>query len=710
VDDLYVNNELKFEKTADVQMPREEAEWESEIIRHIAEEHPYLLEDTNYNITFKELDPDEGNAFGGVMITRNRVMNKSKRGTRKQEPVTNERIAIVPIVIQDFVMKPLDTFIFEGQHFMTTPERWAMVMGNPELGSKVAAPNTRAESIAHYTWPPAEAAYGSYGAYQGIYHYAADSSDAGASKNVNDQLFVQAIANAMYKSDLDGFRRRVKSDPTILAAFAKNKTLHIVKKLMDITAMSERDIADAAYNMLPANVIRVEAQGMDKFQITQTSDYQYMPKQCILNFDETVGVLKDVVPDIRERLMAESDLFITLRDQKLSAPVLFEDVAVLTKPVKENGRYYVITDNGEIREGTCVTNIIDYDGENTGLVLFADGNCHSLQENISAEYISNTLPIKGRLQTGAAATFYWMEDGRVRAFLPFVIKSYLRENGRDMIRAVDYWKNPITFIKTPETQRPVYGSGARNTEVGGLLDQNVIYIPETYEVMHLGNRVRLMNNPYSINQLFQAELRKQVGHANLQEPDGGLEIMNQDGEYSMRGPLLNGVYGVEEKDYMSRGDVKFTLIVLGASIDKADEILDKCDARNRCTVGGLRPVNSPELAKTAEEFLDLEKLCKSLRKDLVKEAAELHDEDSVDKVLALGFVNKDNLSQFLESLPAFQETETKLAELLTLSRVGLRDIDESAISSALRSMNDVNQKLEYIQSTLDGKSQDGKDS
>jgi hypothetical protein len=81
--------------------------------------------------------------------------------------------------------------------------------------------------------------------------------------------------------------------------------------------------------------------------------------------------------------------------------------------------------------------------------------------------------------------------------------------------------------------------------------------------------------------------------------------------------------------------------------------------------------------------------------ELVKAAAMLEDADSVDSVLALGFVNEENIERFASVRPMLEEMSGTLAKLLLAARLGIEDIPEEAARSAIAN----------LQRVLDGLSQ-----
>lgn len=85
------------------------------------------------------------------------------------------------------------------------------------------------------------------------------------------------------------------------------------------------------------------------------------------------------------------------------------------------------------------------------------------------------------------------------------------------------------------------------------------------------------------------------------------------------------------------------------------------------------------------------------RLSLVKEAAVLTDEASVDAVLSLGFISPDNVAAYMDSRDLFEQVVRKLAELLIAVRIGLQDVPEAAVSKAMNGVEDTLRGLESLE-------------
>jgi hypothetical protein len=82
--------------------------------------------------------------------------------------------------------------------------------------------------------------------------------------------------------------------------------------------------------------------------------------------------------------------------------------------------------------------------------------------------------------------------------------------------------------------------------------------------------------------------------------------------------------------------------------------------------------------------------------DLIKEASALTDAMTADKILGLGFINPENIASFVDSIPAFEQVSSTLAEMLIAVRLGMQGPPELAIERALVALEDNIQGLRRL--------------
>jgi hypothetical protein len=83
----------------------------------------------------------------------------------------------------------------------------------------------------------------------------------------------------------------------------------------------------------------------------------------------------------------------------------------------------------------------------------------------------------------------------------------------------------------------------------------------------------------------------------------------------------------------------------------------------------------------------------------VKLAATIGRADGADAVLATGFLNEDNLAEFVQMAGSFKDTVNNLARLLMAIRMGYPG-DENATAVAMKSLQRVAERLESVQAEI----------
>lgn len=166
---------------------------------------------------------------------------------------------------------------------------------------------------------------------------------------------------------------------------------------------------------------------------------------------------------------------------------------------------------------------------------------------------------------------------------------------------------------------------------------------------------------------------------------GGVDFLCQGRlEHSTTSVAETGVYllamgdtvaGAKEKIAALKGGSYRKMVVndLRSILNYAGSFLDKIAAKSSCVEA------------------------KEIYCDLVKEAAVLAEPDTIDAVLSLSFVTPETCTSYLEHLPALEECAGKLAELLLGSRIGVPDIPEPAVCSAMSGVERAIQGLKKLQ-------------
>ena len=157
-----------------------------------------------------------------------------------------------------------------------------------------------------------------------------------------------------------------------------------------------------------------------------------------------------------------------------------------------------------------------------------------------------------------------------------------------------------------------------------------------------------------------------------------------------------------EKTALDERRFKLLLATRGTTLDKIAQIEKKAKTVGIAKVHGLMPLRDRSaFEKHANDtYAKLESVCAKLRVDLVKEAAEIDDAMTVDALLSLGFINPENLTKFVSYKPVFVKVADYIAELLLAARLGLKDLNESALVTVLSRLGEVIEGLKKVENGL----------
>lgn len=168
------------------------------------------------------------------------------------------------------------------------------------------------------------------------------------------------------------------------------------------------------------------------------------------------------------------------------------------------------------------------------------------------------------------------------------------------------------------------------------------------------------------------------------------EIQYTATQLAKQGSILfdNGSYHFRGMDTVLSNDLdeamaKAALAINGYSIRQIYSMLEEAEKSGACKVNSPLPKPKKLQKKASVMPFDLSKY------DFTKLAGVFDNLDTVDKILGLNFINDANISRFLTALPLYINTREELVRLLIVARIGLTEVNETAILQALDALDDV---------------------
>lgn len=286
---------------------------------------------------------------------------------------------------------------------------------------------------------------------------------------------------------------------------------------------------------------------------------------------------------------------------------------------------------------------------------------------MAGELAGKSLDLPKTVPQGYGALYYF-DHGTAKAFIPMTIKSVMRSpNGVQYMAECDLG-SVVTFS---------FGEGLKMPVKVGEAEY---VLPAFFNWMPLRGKTELVSEPTMFSKLGSAG------------KSGSVDIVGDKGVFSFRGPAIAKVAEVHTK-FIDHDKALFLGVALGMEPVFCKTALARAQKGELVEVSGLRVLGSVGekmasiRANIAKELAAMDPPIHSYW--LFKEASVLDDALTADKILGLGFLNAENVSTFIDLLPALDAASSKLAELLIAVRIGLKEIPEVAVERMLVSLEDV---------------------
>jgi hypothetical protein len=218
----------------------------------------------------------------------------------------------------------------------------------------------------------------------------------------------------------------------------------------------------------------------------------------------------------------------------------------------------------------------------------------------------------------------------------------------------------------------------------GNFEKNSTYIPENADFIKLSSKIEISRDLLDTSVSTAVVTKDMSGLYNI----SGVEAEKYAERHEIRNLGLN--------------DVKWSLAHLGAtSYD-----LQKISAlKNGEQVKIASKLVCPRDPKAIIEVIKADYAASSVKiaaltRNLVKEAAVLNDETTVDAVLSLGLLRKNNVAEYIALIPNYEMIMSELAKLLVSTRLGMTQLPEDVIKNAMEGVTSVVEILRGIRASL----------
>lgn len=349
---------------------------------------------------------------------------------------------------------------------------------------------------------------------------------------------------------------------------------------------------------------------------------------------------------------------------------------------------YKVTDasSGKQLVGYIIPGLFDpVTGQPSQVSLFTNGSAYAVQPMITGSLlgVNFNLPIPENPEVRGLGVFIKHNEKAIIATMPYNIVTKVTVEGKGYFAAQDMQGNDIRITPSEGLVKPVATA------------PNEIVIPADFKFMPLENPVQLAGG------------QEMMKAAQANAFPTMMELRAWSGGCRLDGPVFEKV-GSGEHDWI---DGVFWMASAGIPQNLGAALLEKAAATgDPIRLFGLQPLSTREEyieeakkeAMAAMEDIDLPKRVNLLKEiaavTFTKEAATLVDTTSVDAVLALNFLNPENVETFVEHLPQLEHASEKLANIVLASQLGLQSISKTAAVRAMFALEDVISGLKSLKS------------
>ena len=644
--------ELSFGKIAMFKLPADPAQWVTEILKHFHEEHPWAGKYLT-SVEIKDKNPEEGYGIGWVKINAT-----SGEGSLS---------AKVPVLIEDNELFPLDLIINnKGKYYPLTPKRLDEALFKTDIfertvdSDEVGLKQQEQASPFDYQdkYPPER------GGYLG-----------GGSFKIGSLL--EAIKDTIYEDDLRKFAELLSGDDKLTKHAFANK--HYVKcmKVLHEAEKSTKTAAFDPHDEIEGSVMQVVRLPRAQYLLKTANPNAYLPKKETLSRPMALMKLGESIVKLVD---TRGSLTVTTNTSRVKAAAEegYESAG-------ETAKYQVLSLTGSPMGGIVFSGLYNFKGDEIPLKLFCTDQGYALQDEIVGKKTDGLT--EERIPSGPPkgfGVFFWTREGSIKATEPvFVSGTEATTGGPNYV--VHTMMGDEKKVVPSAVKDPVGDDWSLMVPAGAkfhpIADDKPIPVLSSTDAVEKTSSYKAFDKKFTITAIDNQKFTF-TGRC-------GLEKLSRD-----------------QTHHINFDDAVFLATTMGLSPEFAETKLGQAMQHGNTTVTGVYPLRTIQeyekeaQAKLAYTYGPVMAYMNSLRQNLVKEAVVFEDDATIDKVLALNFINPDNIKTFVEYLPALEETQQKLSELLFATRMGLEELDDSAILNSIMGLEKTIDGLKTLLHTL----------
>lgn len=670
--DLFVERPvLEFEKEAAHQLDGGPEEWPREVLDELYQSIPEIS-DYKLRVFFTETDEEQGYGLGGVEVS------SASTSPLADGELSSARVrkAVIPVVVKQNMLLPLDIIMLQdGSMYPLTESRLRESLFSPEGVSLLSKGDDSGDSSLYNAfYPPGrtENSFGSGTTHSGGGGISVIQGPGMKYAGVRDFPLLRSIGLSLRHNDFQKVGSTIQENPALQEHLKKESAFRTAVSLL--AAFQRGPVADAdalqktATAQVPVDVAQF-GRDADQYWVKTASRRYYVEPNP--QYTDRYGLIQRAGTKVAA--LVDEQGTVTVADTRNEESPLSETESSWDV-VQQSGVYRVITENGKELVGWVFPNLTDFDGTEVPMAVFTNGAVASVQSQIYGSPVAQSINLpQDEYSSGDTGVFYVTGPNGVRATVPVaVVGEEAGMDGNDIIHVRALTGGEYKIILDPDLRGMIPAE-----------DSPDVYVPASVKFLSVDDEVSapLIEEPEGIDKLSH-----DLGHTSIRVFSDGLH-------YGMRFENLPEL----EKSASSQTDrdgALFTLCAAGIGPEPASSILKEAEDETQVVHGCQDVVRAEhtgnEIQKRAEAVT---KIASHFRKDLIKEAAEMGDQASVDSVLSLGFINPENIRTFVGYLPYLEKALGMVTSTLLASRIGLKEVPEGAANRAMRGLDEVVQGL-----------------
>lgn len=624
--------------------------WPEEIIQQLHERIPQASSMSTM-VKFKKKDEENGAATGSVVIN------------------SSDKSAVVPVIVKDFALRPLDIMIARNKILPLTPDYFNQIFMKKQAFDRIEDYPPYAEgrfeeaNLWNALYPPS----------LGRYAYASS----------NNYPMLEEIAETIDGSNLMEW---LKENPEHTLGFKKHGHIELIRKLAYLKPVNMNEFSQAERRLIPTDIRMLRHDGPNKYSLVSCSDQVFNPVISRVDRESAKRIVSEVSDKV-EDTMNEVDQ----NGEKMLRVPLGGDVH-LTQPdedhveeAKEFDHYKVKNPNGLEIEGVVVPKVIDFQQKRVDLKIFLGKTMSTIQPKIWGVRVGNSSfkPQCGRPTAGQTGTFMFKPDpSHAIATIPVTIKKVVDDLGIIKMKVIDLTGRGYNLKICP---------GMELQRIAQLKDDDYI-LPKEMHWYPMEGFGKVTDSP--ISYAIKEAATKLTDRPVKLAPTGF-------GFYSIRG-LDKYARAVEwDPTMLDRPQAKFLLTCLGCSQEKIAQAFKTAQRKGVAELHNLNfiPTKNEKIASCRPKAASMIKQTKNIKRNLFKEASYIDNAQTVDAMLSLNFISPTNINKFIGKIPHFKATISYLASTLLAGRLGIKEIPEEAVSVAMEKLIEVVDGLEKLRAS-----------